>query len=108
MTACVRRQRPRNSGTKTLQSALLIKTGISLIRDWLGFGSYRHRLVDFSTFSVTSRHPLMGQKYRHESRPKRTLLLAEPVHQHVDERANLRAQMPAGGIERIDFEALGR
>ena len=34
------------------------------------------------------------------------LLLGEPVYQHVDERAHLGGQMPAMGIERIDFALL--
>src|ERR1700757_4588417 len=40
------------------------------------------------------------------SRPEPALLLGEPVYQHVDERAYLGGQMPAMGIERIDFALL--
>jgi hypothetical protein len=38
--------------------------------------------------------------------PEPALLLGEPVYQHVDERAHLGGQMPAMGIERIDFALL--
>src|SRR6266478_4361553 len=38
--------------------------------------------------------------------PEPALLLGEPVCQHVDEGAHLGAQMPAMGIERVDFQLL--
>jgi hypothetical protein len=54
------------------------------------------------------RNRLLGQPIASlaADRPEPALLLGEPVYQEVDERAHLGGQMPAMGIERIDFALL--